>query len=181
MALPLADQITAFVWTLAIGMLAGLCYEVYRAVKDAMGLKKVGTFTGDIIFWIFLTCVAFVLLVRANYGQLRLYVFIGLLIGALLFTCLLGGISYRLIRLAMRLAGRVLRFAALILFYIWRAVTFPLRIIFLTLIFPVRLGRMLLGRAGRFSGRLAGRPVNWAKGRAALWAEKILRRIAPPR
>ena len=179
--MPLADQITAFAWTLAIGMLAGLCYEAYRAVKDAMGLKKVGTFTGDIVFWIFLTAFAFILLVRANYGQLRLYVFIGLLIGALLFTHLLGGFSYRLIRLAMRLAGRVLRLAALILFYIWKAVTFPFRIIFLTLVFPARLGGMLLGRAGRLSGQLAGRPVSWAKGRAALWAEKILRRIAPRR
>lgn len=178
--MPLAEQITAFAWTVAIGMLAGLCYEIYRAVSDMMKLRKVGTFTGDIIFWLFLTVFAFVLLIKANYGQLRLYVFIGLLLGAFLFVRLLGGYSYRLVRWTFYVAGRFFRLAALFLYYLWRVVAFPFRIIFITLVFPVHLAGRLLGRAGRFTGRLVGRPVNSVKGRFYMVAEKILKKFTPP-
>ncbi len=178
--MPLADQITVFAWTLAIGMLAGLCYEIYRAVSDTLRLRRVGTFTADLIFWLFLTALAFFLLVKANYGQLRLYVFIGLLLGAFLFVRFLGDIAYTVVRWFFRLAGRMLRLVTLLLYYLWKAVSFPFRIIIITVVFPVRVAGVGLGRAGRSAGRLAGRPVGSLKGRIRLAAEKILKKITPP-
>ncbi len=178
--MPLNDQIEAFAWTLVIGMAIGLCYEIYRAVKDVLRLRKYGTFAGDIIFWLFITAFVFIMLIRANYGQLRLYVFIGLILGAFLFVRLLGGVTYSLVSRLFYLAGRMLRLAALLLYYAWRVVTFPLRIIFITVAFPVHLAGRLLGGAGKLAGRLAGRPVNAVKGRICMIAAKLLRKTAPP-
>lgn len=174
--MPLADQIVTFAYTLAIGMLAGLCYEVYRAVRDLLKLKSVGTFAGDIIFWLLLTVIAFVLLIRANYGQLRFYVFVGLLLGTFLFIRLLGGVAYRLVRWVLYQAGKVLRLVALLLYYLWMAVSFPFRLVFITVVFPVHLAGRLLGRAGR----LAGRPAGWIRGRVNLAAERLAARFRPP-
>lgn len=178
--MPLNDQIETFAWTLVIGMVIGLCYEIYRAVRDALRLRKFGTFTGDIIFWLFITAFAFIMLVRANYGQLRLYVFIGLILGAFLFVRLLGGVTYGLVRRALYLTGRLIRLTALLLYHLWRVITFPVRIVFIAVIFPVRLAGRLTGRAGRLAGRLAGRPLGAVKGRIQLIAEKLLKKIAPP-
>lgn len=175
----LAEQITAMAWTLAIGMLAGFCYEFYRALRDVLGLKKIGTFAGDIIFWLFLTAFTFTLLVRANYGQLRLYVFIGLLLGALLFVRLLGDPAYRLVRGVLTLGGRGLRILARIMHYAWLAVTFPLRIIFMAVAFPLHLAGRLIGLGGRFAGRLARRPVGWVRSGVRRWAEGVLRKLTP--
>lgn len=179
--MPLVDQVFIFVWTVAIGMLAGLCYEIYRVIRDMLRLKKVGTFAGDIIFWLFLTAFSFFLLLKANYGQLRLYVFIGLLLGAFLFVRFMGGCAYRLVSWKFYLVGRVLKLLSLLLYYIWKVVTLPFRIVFIAVAFPVRLLGRLTGRAGHFAGRIINRPVNRVKGWAAGMAERFLKKFDPPR
>ncbi|MFZ5632781.1 MAG: spore cortex biosynthesis protein YabQ [Bacillota bacterium] len=175
--MPLADQIVAFVWTLVMGMLAGLCYQVYRVIYDLLKLKKAGTFTGDIIFWLFLTAFAFIVLLKANYGQLRLYVFMGLLMGAFLFVRLLGDCTYRMARWVLYLAGQFLRLLALFLYCLWRVVTFPFRIVFITVIFPFHLAGRLMGRLGTLTGRLVGQPVNKVKDKTTRLAGELLRRL----
>ncbi|MFZ5642732.1 MAG: spore cortex biosynthesis protein YabQ [Bacillota bacterium] len=162
--MPLAEQIAVFLWTLAIGMMAGLCYVVYRVISDILNLKKIGTYAGDIFFWILLTIISFAVLLRANYGELRLYVFIGLFLGAFLFTKLLGGYFYRIMKWLFWAMGRVLSFLAMLFLYAWRALTFPFRIVFIIIVFPVRLLGRLLGGVGRFTGKIAGN--SYARGRA---------------
>ena len=176
----LDQQIAAFLWTLAIGMAAGICYEVYRAVSDRLRLRKVGTFTGDIIFWTFLTVFAFFLLIRANYGQIRLYVFIGLVLGAFLSVRLLGRPAYRLVSWLLFVAGRILQLLALCLYYLWRVITFPFRVVLLIIVFPFSLAGRLFGRAGRQVRRLVNRPVSSLKGRLYLIVRKLLDKLAPP-
>lgn len=153
--MPLSEQMTAFAWTLVMGMFAGLCYQTYRVFYDLLKPKKAGTFTGDIIFWLLLTAFAFIMLLKANYGQLRLYVFIGLLLGAFLFVRLLGDPSYRVLRQIIHLAGGLLRLAGRLCYYAWKVISFPFRVIFITVIFPFNL-------TGRLMGRLVGQPVGVA-------------------
>ncbi|MCL6610453.1 MAG: spore cortex biosynthesis protein YabQ [Peptococcaceae bacterium] len=179
--MPLAEQMAAFAWTVAIGMLAGLCYEIYRVIRDILKPGKVGTFTGDLVFWFFLTVISFVLLIKANYGQLRLYVFIGLFLGAFLFVRVLGDFSRRLVKSAFYLAGRFFRLGGLVLHYLWLGVAFPFRIVFVAAAFPLRLAGRLLGLAGRYACRKAGRPLNPVKTKIAFWAEKLLKKLTPPR
>lgn len=177
----LEEQVTVFMWTLVIGMLAGLCHVIYRVIGDMVRLKKIGTFAGDIIFWLFLTAVAFAILLKANYGEMRLYVFIGLFLGAFLFNRFLGGVFYRLVRWIFHSAGRVLRLLALLMYYAWKVLTFPFRIAFITVIFPVRLFGRLLGGAGRFAGKITGRFSSRAMGKISNFTERLLKRLIPRR
>lgn len=151
--MPLLEQLEVFSWTLLIGMLAGMLHVVYRVVRDILKLKKFGTSAGDIIFWLLLTVIAFVILLKANYGQLRLYVFIGLFLGSFLFTRILGDCTYRLVRRVLHIAGKAVRLAALLLYYAWKAVTFPFRMLFMVVVFPLGLIGRLLGGAGMAAGR----------------------------
>ncbi len=176
----LAEQVVIFAWTLAIGMLAGLCYEIYRVTRDVLRLKKAGTIFGDIIFWIFLTFLSFFLLLKANNGQLRLYVFIGLLLGAAVFLRFLGDPAYRLVRWNIYLAGRLLYLMAFIVCHIWRMVILPFRIFIMALVFPLRLLSGLFGGAGGLAGGMAGRRVNAVRLKIAGWSQKILKKFVPP-
>jgi len=171
--LPLADQIAVFLWTLAIGMTAGLCYIIYRAISDTLRLKKVGTFAGDLVFWIILTVISFYVLLRANYGQLRLYVFIGLFLGAFLFTHFLGRHSYRLVRWLFRAGGWVAGCLAMLLSYVWKLISLPFRVVFIILVFPVQLSARVLGG---FAGRLAGNPYLRLKGKITTWIGSVRRK-----
>jgi len=173
MAVPLADQIVAFLWTLGIGMTAGLCHVIYRAISDTLRLKKVGTFAGDLVFWIVLTVISFYVLLRANYGQLRLYVFIGLLLGAFLFTHFLGRHSYRLARWLLRAGAWVAGCLAMLMGYAWKLISLPFKIVFITAVFPVRLSARALGGVGNFAGRVIGKPFRRFKVRITSWLGSI--------
>ncbi|MFZ5650580.1 MAG: spore cortex biosynthesis protein YabQ [Bacillota bacterium] len=175
--MPLLEQLEVFSWTLLIGMLAGICHVVYRVLRDTLRLKKFGTFAGDIIFWLLLTAIAFMLLLRANYGQLRLYVFIGLFLGAFLFARILGNYTYRLVRWMLYMAGRIIRLMALLFYYAWKAVTFPFRVLFTVVAFPLGLIGRLLGGAGRVAGS-ASRGI---KVRITGLFGKILKSLMPRR
>ena len=146
-------------------MTAGLCHTIYRAISDTLRLKKVGTFAGDIVFWMVLTAVSFFALLRANYGQLRLYVFIGLFLGVFLYSRLLGRHSYSMVRWFFRVVARVAAFLGLLLHYAWKIISFPFRVVFMTVIFPVRLSAGLLGRLGNFARKAAGNPLKGIKGK----------------
>jgi len=174
--LPLADQITVFLWTLAIGMTAGLCHTIYRVISDTLRLKKVGTFAGDIVFWMILTAISFFVLLRANYGQLRLYVFIGLFLGVFLYTRLLGRHSYVAVRWLFRAAARLAAFLAMLLHYIWKIISFPFRIAFMTVIFPVQLSARFFGRLGNFARKVAGTPLRHIKGKITTLSVRIRRK-----
>lgn len=150
--MPLLEQLEVFSWTLLIGVLVGICHVVYRVLRDALKLKKFGTFAGDIIFWILLTAITFMLLLKANCGQLRLYVFIGLFLGAFLFTRIFGNHTYRIVRWMLHMAGRTIRLTALLFYHVWKAVTFPFRVLFMVVVFPLGLIGRLLGGVGRVAG-----------------------------
>ncbi|MHB8157492.1 MAG: spore cortex biosynthesis protein YabQ [Desulfocucumaceae bacterium] len=177
----LADQVSVFLWTLAIGMLAGFCHVVYRVISNTLRLKRMGIFAGDIIFWIVLTVIAFGVLLKANYGQLRLYVFIGLFMGAFLFNRFLGGRVYRIVGWWFLAGGKSIKFFGMLLYYSWRAIAFPFKIVFIVVIFPVQLLGRLLGGAGRFTGRLAGSSCSRAKGKFTSLLRRLLKKLSPPR
>lgn len=171
--MPLVEQMLAFVWTVAIGMFVGLCYEVYKVIIDMLKLKKLGILTGDLIFWIFLTPVAFFMLLHANYGQLRLYVFIGFLTGAFVYIRFLGVHTRKAVRGVFYFTGRIFRLLTLTLYYIWNAVTFPFRIAFITFIFPLRL----FGKGIGYVGRLAGQPTRILQSKINLFKSGLMEKF----
>ncbi|MFZ5595727.1 MAG: spore cortex biosynthesis protein YabQ [Bacillota bacterium] len=175
----LAEQVQIFLWTLAIGMLGGLCHVIYRVLSDIIKPKKLGTFAGDIVFWLFLTVVAFAILLKANYGQIRLYVFIGLFLGAFLFDRLLGKHAYSFARWMFFMLGRVFRLVGIALFYIWKGALFPFRITFIAVVFPFGLVGRLLGRAGKYTARLSGNSSVKIKAAITRIHAKIVKSLFP--
>lgn len=173
----LIDQLEVFLWTLLAGMLAGMFHVIYRVVSDTLKLKRIGTFAGDIIFWLFLTAIAFLILLKANYGQLRLYVFIGLFLGAFLFTRCLGNYFYRLLRWLLYIAGKVLRLLALTICYIWKAFTFPFRVVLMIVIFPLRIFKRIFNGVGRWAGGVISRST----GKISSRLTGVLKRLVPRR
>lgn len=179
--MPLMEQALAFLWTLLIGMFAGFCYQIYRVIREKLKLKKFGTFAGDIMFGISLTLISFALLLKANYGQLRFYFFIGLLVGILVYVKFLNNGSYILINKFFYLLAKIFNLIALIIFYISKAIFFPFKMILLVLQFPVVLVGRLLAPVKNYAGRLTGKHLNSIRFRIHSLADKIAKRFSPPR
>ena len=75
------DQVRAFALTIGIGGLIGVLFDLYRAWRYLARPNQVLTYLGDALVWLVLTPTAFYLLLLSNGGELRFYVFLGLVLG----------------------------------------------------------------------------------------------------
>ncbi len=78
---PLSEQFSSFVITVSTGVIMGVTYDLYWSVRERLHLRKIGTGIGDLLFWSVSTAIAFFLLLIGNWGEVRFYVFIGIILG----------------------------------------------------------------------------------------------------
>jgi len=145
---PLAGQVYAFTATVIIGAVVGFCFDYYRVLREIYRPKKVGTYLGDSIFWLITTILVFGMLLMGNWGEMRLYVLIGLTLGVLVYFYILSVAMRRLIRFKFFLFYKIWCLMVQTWLFIWRVVTFPLRLVLLVLSYPVRWLKFLLSKAG---------------------------------
>ena len=159
----LINQARAFTSTIVIGMSAGLLYDYYRAVRAVCKLRRVGTFVGDVIYWLVTTAIVFFMLLWGTWGELRLYVLIGIGLGALLYFQLFSRAAYRVFRLKFHIIQRTWALLLWTVNWLWLIVTYPVRLLLLGLSYPYWLMKSIVNKTGRGCKsawyRLVGRRV----------------------
>ncbi len=131
------EQVTAFAFTIGIGLLAGFVYDFYQALRRVFRWKRTGTFLGDLLFFLILTVFVFGLLMLVNYGEMRFYVILGMAMGAFIYFKLISKLGSKVILLFFRFLQKTFRLGRDFLNYFWRIATFPFRILFLAVWWPV--------------------------------------------
>jgi spore cortex biosynthesis protein YabQ len=91
------------------GLAIGLLFDLYRLLRWLLRPGRVGTYVGDLLFWLVLTPILFFLLLSTNGGELRLYVFVVLAVGCLLYFRLFSRWFLRLATAFWRGVRRVAR------------------------------------------------------------------------
>src|SRR5690606_33212660 len=81
----LAGQTYAFLMTILSGGIVGFLFVAYRVLRSAFRPRQLATALTDLLYWIVVTPIVFAMLLAGNWGELRLYVLIGLGIGLLLY------------------------------------------------------------------------------------------------
>ncbi len=130
------EQLTAFALTIGAGLLAGLWFDFYQAVRRVWRLKKIGIFLGDLLFSLFLTVFIFGLLLAINYGEVRFYVIMGLALGALIYWRLFSRFGYGTIMFSFRFLQKTFYLARKSISVSWRVFTSPFRVVSLVLSKP---------------------------------------------
>jgi spore cortex biosynthesis protein YabQ len=77
----LVSQMSAFVVMVATGFMVGLMFDIYRVIRTITRPRAKGSFIMDLLFWLWVTPVIFIMLLMGNWGELRLYVFLGAALG----------------------------------------------------------------------------------------------------
>ncbi len=67
------------------GMLLGFIWDIYRLFRHYIKLGSVGTAMGDIVYWIVSIYISVNLIFDLSYGNVRLFILLGFLLGALLY------------------------------------------------------------------------------------------------
>lgn len=164
---PLLDQFYYFALTIMIGMIAGFCYDLYKVTRGTLRLRRIGTALGDVLFWLVLTGVVFVLLLLGNWGEVRLYVFLGLVLGAVIYLNFFSRGSTSIITWTFTTLYRLWNLFVRIIVFAWRMICLPFKGAYLAVAIPLAF---IAGIGGKiFKGikmvvnKVFGRPVRRVK------------------
>lgn len=121
---PVSVQIGNFLMTIFCGLLMGVLFDGYRVVRGILTPRTIFTDIGDLMFWGVSTLVVFATLLVTNWGEVRLYVFLGLAIGIFVYLKLCSRTIIRILISAWRVSHTVCRWGTKFMHtMVWR----PLR------------------------------------------------------
>lgn len=101
------DQLSTLIHMIAGGLVTGLLFDLYRLVRGVIRPHRFITDLGDLLFWAVATVVMFIILVNDNWGQVRVYVFLGWSIGLLFYRAVLSSSFIYFVLGVARLFGRI--------------------------------------------------------------------------
>lgn len=129
----LYGQAQTFAFTLLTGAFLGILFDFYRVVRSLL-VRPRGAITaiGDLLYWLVATAVVLLSLLLCNWLELRFYVFLGLVSGALAYYRMLSRYTiYLLIRVLWALGWLMGWVRKIIAYAILRPVTFVLHLLIL--------------------------------------------------
>lgn len=82
----LEAQMMAFLAMILGGFMMGLSFDIYSVLRRNKKAHNVRTGIGDLLYWLLTTImVLFLLVFYGNWGEVRVYVYLGILIGIMAY------------------------------------------------------------------------------------------------
>lgn len=127
---PLSSQVSSFIITVCIGIILGLVFDLYRIFRGFIKPKWYTTHIGDLIFWLLATIISFFILLQGNFGEVRIYVFIGFTLGLILYFKLLS-------KNVQRIILKTIEIIVNIILYLVKIIMIPIKIIKSIILIPI--------------------------------------------
>ncbi|MBU2700676.1 spore cortex biosynthesis protein YabQ [Sporomusaceae bacterium BoRhaA] len=129
------SQLATFLWLALTAIALSFLFDCYRFMRKTLRLRVLTTAVADLCFWLLAALIVFSVLLCSNGGEMRLYVFISLALGALFYYRLLSSRAMQCILVGFKALRGIMKavyqtFHVLIVqpfFYTLRVMTAPLR------------------------------------------------------
>ena len=79
------EQLFSFFIFIIVGMIISLSFDIFRILRKVIKTTDIITYLEDVIFWIITMFIILISIFIFNNGELRLYIFIGMIIGIILY------------------------------------------------------------------------------------------------
>lgn len=79
------EQLSSFIIFTIIGVIISIIFDIFRILRKTFKTPDLITYIEDIIFWILTGLIVLFSIFLFNNGELRLYIFIGIIIGIVLY------------------------------------------------------------------------------------------------
>jgi len=160
-------QFYAFLTVVLCGAAFGLLFDVLRAARAYFRPNRLVAALGDILFWLVATVILAGGIFYANWAEFRLYVAIGIFLGAGLYFWLASPVAISLVHGLFKVSGWFLRLlATAFLRLVWAPILVVVRILwtFVRILYTglARVADLLLGILG-WIFRPAYRFYRWLK------------------
>lgn len=111
------------------GMLIAFVYDAFRIKRKAVKTSAVIIYVEDLIFWVIVAIIMFAVVYLSNEGEIRGYIFIGSILGVIIYVLIFSKIVMTVFLFILRVIYKIIKF-------IWTVITYPFRIILKILSFP---------------------------------------------
>lgn len=153
-----AGQAVVFLYSALGGVVGGLLFDIFRALRYRHKVSRAKCAAQDLIFWFAAALLAFFLLYKINNGEPRAFIFLGLGLGAAIYSLTVGS---AVLKLFIALGG----FARKAFLILIKALLFPVLLFYRLLKRPFLLVLMPFKRLKRIMSRAAKSTLkNFAKG-----------------
>lgn len=102
-----AEQVYIFLSSVLIGALMGIVFDFFRALRRKGNTRNIVVYIQDIIFWLIVAIIIITSSFILNNGDLRGYMIIGYLLGALLYMLILSNYIKGLFIIIMNFFGKI--------------------------------------------------------------------------
>jgi len=165
----IGEQVYIFLYAILAGAIAAFLYDLLRIKRRAVKTGVIFVGLEDILYWLTVAVFLFITVYNSNSGQMRGFIFIGNVIGVMLYEALLSNLIIKSSMMVIRLIIKIFKF-------IWMVVSYPFRLAYKIIAIPVAFIFRLLEKVFRFLGSCLGKIFKKAdlKGRARKLGGKVL-------
>lgn len=165
MSVTVNSQAYIFLCTVFGGMVIGLVYDIFRIKRRAFKTGVTLTFVEDLLFWVIVAVVMFTTVYYSNEGELRSYLFLGTLLGIILYALLLSKFIMNSSMFIINVLGKIIK-------AIWFIISYPVKIILRLLAIPVKASSKYLKKSAHSIRRVGRNRLS----KVAIW-KKFLKNI----
>ena len=109
MVITMAGQLKQLMYMAVFGFCAAFIYDILRAARRITAQNTFSVSVQDIIFWLFLGVSTFLLIFRLNYGEIRLFMFLGMVIGMAVYFTVISPVFLKITAYIVKGVGYVIR------------------------------------------------------------------------
>lgn len=126
----IVEQVYIFLYAILAGAIAAFLYDILRIKRRAIKTGVIFVGLEDILYWLIIAILLFITVYNSNSGQMRGFIFIGNVIGVVLYESLLSNIIIKSSMMIINFIKKVFRF-------IWMVLSYPFKLLYKILSIPV--------------------------------------------
>ena len=97
------------------GVLAGFIFDIFRVKRKLVKTSDIVVYIEDILYWLIISIVLFVLMYYSKESELRGYILLGLFIGIIMYMCILSKYVLMFLRGTVNVVYKIVLIPILIL------------------------------------------------------------------
>jgi len=156
MILSMADQARFFLWTMILGAVSGVIFDIFRIVRRIIKHPDFLTQAEDLLYWLVISVLIFYFILHHNSGEVRIYAIIGVFSGMslyfLTFSRLIIKASVFIIDLIRKIIITTVKILLMPLKFIIKLLSYPARAIKKWSGNQFNAGKSIMRRASRYAG-----------------------------
>lgn len=103
------NQLYIFLLFILTGIVIGIVFDIFRIFRRSFKTNDIITYVQDFLFWLVTGCILLFSIFTFNNGELRGYIFVGIILGLILHLLILSkyfiGIFVKIINLLKKIMG----------------------------------------------------------------------------